>query len=79
MRTSIVSSQTCEDPSELVDGIRVIVDTEVDVAIVPALVAAALSHDQQRRRLPATPVPPGRVAGDERGEQPVAQIALGLG
>ena len=50
-----------------------VVDTEVDVSIVPPLVAAALSDHEQGGGLTATPVPSCRVAGEQRGEEPVTQ------
>ncbi len=68
-----------EDPDELVDGIRMVVHAQVDVAVVAPLVPAAVADDQQRRGLPSALVPARRVAGHERGQQPVAQVALGLG
>ena len=68
-----------EDPHQLVDGIGMVVDAQVDVAVVAALVSPTLADDQQRRGLPAALVPARRVAGHERGQQPVAQVALGLG
>ena len=66
-------------PDELVDGIRMVVNAQVDVAVVAPLVPAAVADDQQRRGLPSALVPARRVAGHERGQQPVAQVALGLG
>ena len=55
-----------------------VVDAEVDVAVVPPLVASALADHEQRRGLPAALVAAGRVARLQRGQQPVAQVAFGL-
>ena len=55
-----------------------VVDPEVDVSIVPPLVAATLSDHEQSRGLSAPPVPARRVAREQRRQEPVAQVALRL-
>ncbi len=55
-----------------------IVDPEVDVPIVPPLVAATLSDHEQSGGLSAPPVPARRVAREQRRQEPVAQVTLGL-
>lgn len=66
-----------EQPHELPHGVGVIVDPEVDVAVPPPAVPAALPHDEERRRLPPPAISPGAVRRLEGGEYTVDEIALG--
>ena len=59
-----------DEPRQLPDRIVVVVDPQVDIAVVPAAVAAAGAHDEQGRRLATTPIAAGRVGRREaRDEQ----------
>ena len=72
-----------EDPAELADRVGMVVDPEVDPAIVAAAVAGTLAHDEEGRGLAAAPVAPGGVGGgqaghEQLGERPAAgQVRLG--
>ena len=67
-----------EEPSELTGRVRMVVHPKVDVAVVPTLVAASLPNHQERGGLPAAPVPACRVTGEQRRQEPVAQVAVRL-
>ena len=63
------------EPCELRHRLGMVVDPQVDPAVVAAAVAAARPNDEQRRRLPATPVAAGGIARGQRRDEPVRQRA----
>ena len=60
-------------PSQLAERIGVVVDADVDIAVVQAQIPAVLPHHEQRRRLHAAPVSTTRLPGDQRRHQPVGE------
>src|SRR5438445_4211118 len=64
-------------PLQLADGVGVVVDADVDVAIVAAQVARVGADHEQRRRLHPPLVPAAGLAGGEGGHQPVGERARG--
>src|SRR5438309_251026 len=64
-------------PLQLADGVGVVVDADVDVAIVAAQVARVGADHEHRRRLHPPLVPAAGLAGGEGGHQPVAGRARG--
>ena len=72
-----------EQAAQLGHGVRVVVDAQIDQAVVVAAVATAGRDHRDRGRLPAAAVAAGRVAGGQREQQPVREVAaarlVGLG
>jgi hypothetical protein len=64
-----------QQPLQLGDGIRRIVDPDIDEPVVGAEVAAILPNHQQRRRLHSAFVAATRLSGLERSHQSVRQAA----
>ena len=71
------------EAAQLGDGVWVVVDAQVDQAVVVAAVAAAGRDDRDRRRLASAAVAAGCVACGQREQQPVGEVAaarlVGLG
>ena len=61
------------DPLQLLDGLRVVVDAEVDGDVARAAVAAVLADDEECRRLAAAAIAAGRLGGREAGQEPLRQ------
>src|SRR5215213_6126181 len=66
-RRAEVELMEVEEPMELLDRLGMVVDTQVDEGVSPAVSAAAPDHPQ-RRRLLATTVAPGGLGGGEGSE-----------
>src|SRR5579859_8153014 len=63
-----------EDARELFDRIRMIVDAQVDVAIVEARVTAAWLRDIQRGALLPAPVAAGGLSGTQRRDESIGEV-----
>ena len=57
------------EPGQLADRVVVVVDPQVDPAVVPTAVAAARSHDEQRGRLTTASIAAGRIGGRQARDQ----------
>jgi hypothetical protein len=64
-----------EQAPQLLDGPRVVLDTQVDQSVLPRLVGRAAGDDEERRRLLAAEVAATLFSGVERREQPLGQWA----
>src|SRR3954452_10056527 len=67
-----------EQPRELGRRLGMVVDAQGDVAVVAAFAPARLTHDQERGRLFPSAVATGGIAGEQRRQEPVAQVAVGV-
>ena len=70
-------SQTSKIASELAGRVRMVVHSQVDVSIVPPLVAPTFADHEESGGLPPAAVPTRGVTREQRREEPVAQVALG--
>ena len=64
-----VEALEIDEARQLPDRIVVVVDPQVEPAVVPATVAAAGADDQQGRRLATAPIATGRVGRREAGDE----------
>ncbi len=69
----VVDQGEADQPPELDDRVRVIVDPDVDRPVVEAAVAAAGARHQEHRRLLAAAVAAGGVTGGEGGVQTLGE------
>src|SRR5690606_37317308 len=62
-----------EQAPQLLHGRGVVVDAQVDPAVVEPRVALARAHHEQRRRLASAPVPAGGVGRREGRDEPLGE------
>src|SRR4051812_6206983 len=68
-----------EQPGQLCDGPRVVVDAQVHEDVAAAAVPIVRSDDEQRRALPPALVTTGVVSGRERSQESPAEGLAGFG
>jgi hypothetical protein len=66
------------EPPELGEGLRMVLDAQIEEAIRPRAAARRPPHDDERRRLAAADVAAGGFGGVERGEEALGEVALRL-